>query len=220
VLIFVPALLASPDGKTGSAASGCTCHGNASTTVQVALDADSLAVELDEPVTLTVTVALEAGVTAGLDIAAAGGAFVAGADTVVRHGEVTHPAPALMAAGAYQTVFTWSAGADGDYRIYGAAMAADDRGNEQGDRWAHVEALTIKVGEGGPLPDTGDTGDTAADTADTGGDGPPCGCSAAGGGAGMGVAGLGLLAWRARRDRPAARGAAVRAPGRRVDGRG
>ncbi len=170
-LFLVAGALASPNGKTGVASAGCSCHGNASSQATVTLTADPMEVEPGDVVNLTVLVEAPEGVGAGINIDAQGGAFGVGDDLRISKNEVTHSEPATMVGGAYTFAFTWSADADGDYKIYGAGLASDGNDRDVGDWWNFPPSVTVAVGAGGEPPDTGE------DTGDTGEEPPPCGCA-------------------------------------------
>ncbi len=170
-LVVVISALASPNGKTGVAAAGCSCHGNASAQATITMTAEPLAVEPGDIVNLTVLVEAPEGVGAGLNIDAQGGEFVVGDEMRISKGEVTHSEPATMVDHAHTFAFTWSADADGDYKIYGAGLASDGNGRDVGDWWNFPPSVTVTVGAGGEPPDT------AEDTGDTGEVEEPCSCA-------------------------------------------
>ncbi len=172
LLSLLPLALANPDGKVGAAVSGCTCHGNASGGVDVALSADATQVDPGAIVNLTVAVSGGHPAVAGLDVAANGGVFTAGEGTRVERNEVTHAGPATPAEGVGTFTFSWSAEGDGTFRLYGAGLVGNGDGEEVGDAWNFADDVTIVVGTGiNPEDSGGDTG------GDTGGEPPDCSCA-------------------------------------------
>ncbi|MSQ03059.1 MAG: MYXO-CTERM sorting domain-containing protein [Myxococcales bacterium] len=196
LVLFVSAL-ASPNGKTGVAAAGCSCHGNASSKATITLTAEPLEVEPGEVVNVSVLVEAPQGVGAGLNVAAQGGEFSVGEGLRSGPREVTHSEPTTMVDHATTFTFTWSAEADGDYKLYGAALASDGNGRDVGDWWNFPASVTVTVGAGG------DPRDTAEDTGDTGEVEEPCSCAS--GSEAAALAPLGLVAAALTRRRRKAR---------------
>ncbi len=185
---------ASPGGKTGVAAAGCTCHGGDSDETTATLTADKLAVAMGEVVNLTLIVEHASADVAGLDVSAKGldsdehrGEFAAGSNTRLSNDEITHSEPDTMAGGSFTYDFTWSSDAGGEFKLFGAGLAGNGDEEKTGDRWAFVESVTIDVADVDTDVDADTDTDTETDTADTGSDDPgPCAC-------GTGEAGVGLL---------------------------
>lgn len=199
---------ASPTGKTGVAAAGCTCHGAHSDETTVTLTADKVEVAIGEIVNLSLIIEHSSADVAGLDVAAKGpgneangGVFAAGSNTRVSNEEITHSEPGDLSGGSMQYDFTWSAEQGGEYELYGAALAGNGDDEKTGDRWNFAENVTIDVADADTDvdADTDTDNDSGTDTADTGGDeSEPCGCAT--GDAGVGLLPLGAVAaWLRRR---------------------
>jgi uncharacterized protein (TIGR03382 family) len=166
--------LANPTGKIGVAVSGCTCHGDPSSAVDVTLAADATEVDVGTIVSLTLTVEAASAKVAGLNVAGKGGVFEAGEGTRVDREQVTHTRPADFVDGSASFTFGWSNPTDGTFRLYGAALGGNGDGEEVNDGWNFLDDVTIVVGTGiapDTGSDTGDIGDTGADP------GPGCGCA-------------------------------------------
>ncbi|GDX82108.1 hypothetical protein LBMAG42_39190 [Deltaproteobacteria bacterium] len=181
------AAFASPGGKSGVAAAGCTCHGGDSEETTVTLTADKVAVAIGEVVNLTLIVEHASAKVAGLDIAAKGldddtygGDLAKGSNTRVSSHEITHSEPGEMAGGSFTYDFTWSSEAGGAFKLYGAGLAGNGDDEKTGDRWAFADSVTIDVADADTDvdADTDTDTDTPLDSADTGGEPvDPCGCA-------------------------------------------
>ena len=165
--------IASEDGKTGKAETGCkSCHGptEASSTSVDWVVADAV-VQPGETITVDFIVSTTDSkhTAAGLNVAATAGAFTAGTNNKVDKGEITHKRAEDMISAETVFSFEWTAPtAAGIVTLFGSGNAVNNDGQKSGDGWAIAEPLEILV-ESDDDDDTGapdDTG-TPADTDDT-----------------------------------------------------
>lgn len=158
LLLALPAAMASSSGRTGSSTTGCSCHGSsADATTTAAFSVGSTTVSPGDAVRLAldVTSSDRSRAGAGLDVSASGGVLVAGRNTQVLSGEITHSAPAKMVPGTPATFdFSWTApSTPGTYTLYAAANAVDFDGSAGGDGWNLATLLLEVVGEDAPDTD-------------------------------------------------------------------
>ena len=129
-------LLARSDGMTGVAqsATGCSCHSstpNANGAVTVTITGPQ-AVQPASTRAYTITVSGGPAATkGGFNLKAQAGTLIAGLNTQVVGGELTHSNP-----DSRSWSFNWTAPAtEGTVNLYAAAQACNGNGNNQGDSW-------------------------------------------------------------------------------------
>ncbi len=180
ILVLAHLALANADGKTGATAEGCTCHGNESRQTTVTMTADATTVDAEAVVNITLLVANDDGLEAGMNAAADAGTLEAGTGARESRGEVTHDGPSALSDGETSFQFAWTAPSEGGtYVITGAGNATNADGEKTGDAWAFADDLEIVVNaaddDSGITDTASDSSDDTADD-DTGKADDPAGC--------------------------------------------
>ncbi len=152
LLALGPSAHAAGAGQTGASAGCDGCHDAAAGTVTATLSADASTVTPGGTVTLVLEIASSTGrhSVAGLDVAVTGGDLVAGSDTQLLSGELTHVSPVALGRTVRTTEFdfAWTAPtAEGTYVVSAAALAGDDDGTESGDDFG-LASLSLTVDDG------------------------------------------------------------------------
>ena len=126
ILAFLAVALASPEGKPGAAASGCTCHGDASDRTAVTLSSGAQAVDPGDTVELQVYVQSDVAEVAGVTFATSDGDLLAGENTASSRGDIVQPEPVPLVEGSARFTFSLLVPeSDTTVRVYGAGNAAN-----------------------------------------------------------------------------------------------
>lgn len=124
--------LASQDGRTGHATSGCNCHAsNPSSSVTMTIKGPQTVAPSS---TNQYTAMVSGGPTStagGFDLLASGGTLVAGTNDRVSGSEVTHSTPSTRS-----WTFSWTApSSTGSQNFVAVALAANGNGSDTGDAY-------------------------------------------------------------------------------------
>jgi MYXO-CTERM domain-containing protein len=150
--------------STKTAGMNCTACHSGGTVPSSSISGAPIALNVNTPVTVTVTVTAgaTASTVAGLDVALGGAAsadsvLIAGADTKVLAGELTHMAPKRFDGGIATFTFQVRAGAiNGPLTLYMATLAGNGNNLSTLDSYyGFNRTITVQGDAGQPVPDSG-----------------------------------------------------------------